>query len=155
MRRGDFIKEDWVMEHDPAQHVARVKEHLETGRDFLASRQEVRSYDIAGIKPDETQFTHQPPNPDDPFYVATDERDADALKAIAAGGAVFLNDLLTIEDRQAFGWPLMVTDVRALVEQALLARSAYFYAHSMSSVAGGIVNMRAARGADPRTTLLD
>ena len=68
---------------------------------------------------------------------------------------MFLNDLLTIEDRRAFGWPLIITDVRALVEQALLAHSAYFYAHSMSSVAGGIMNMRAARGADPRTILLD
>lgn len=87
--------------------------------------------------------------------MATDERDQDSLAIIASNGAIFLNDLLTIDDRRIYGWPLMITDVRALVEQALLARSSYFYAHAMSSVAGGIVNMRAARGADPRTVLLD
>lgn len=49
----------------------------------------------------------------------------------------------------------MVTDVLALVEQSVMARGYYFYAHAMSSVAGGAVNLRAARGADPRTTLID
>jgi hypothetical protein len=60
-----------------------------------------------------------------------------------------------MEDRRVFGWPLMFTDVRAILEQALMAHSAYFYGHGMSSVAGGIVNMRAAHGADPRTVLID
>ena len=58
-------------------------------------------------------------------------------------------------DRRTFGWPLMITDIRAVLEQSLLAHSNYFYAHAMSSVAGGIVNMRAAFGADPRTVLID
>lgn len=70
-------------------------------------------------------------------------------------GAVLIYDLLTMEDRHQFGWPLMLTDVLALVEQATLARAAYFYAHAMSSVAGGVINLRAARGADPRTALVD
>lgn len=51
-------------------------------------------------------------------------------------------DLLTIEDRHAFGWALMFTDVLALVEQATLAHAAFFYAHAMSSVAGGVINLR-------------
>lgn len=89
------------------------------------------------------------------FYVATDERDPTSLDTISSHGAIFLNDLITMDDRRIFGWPLMITDVRALVEQALLSRSSYFYAHAMSSVAGGIVNMRAARGADWRTLLLE
>ena len=89
------------------------------------------------------------------FYIATDERNSSALDIIASKGAVFMGDLLTIEDRRLFGWPLMITDVRALVEQATLAHAGYFYAHGMSSVAGGITNMRAGRGADPRTLLLD
>ena len=36
----------------------------------------------------------------------------------------------------------MFTDVLALVEQATLAHAAFFYAHAMSSVAGGVVNLR-------------
>jgi sensor domain CHASE-containing protein len=45
--------------------------------------------------------------PDDRFFVATDERDPDALQVISDAG-----DLLEMEDRRAFGWPLMLTDVR-------------------------------------------
>jgi hypothetical protein len=89
------------------------------------------------------------------FYIATDERDSGNLTYIAEHGAVLVSDLLTIEDRRQFGWPLMISDVLSILEQATLAHAAYFYAHSMSSVAGGVINMRAARGADPRTALLD
>jgi hypothetical protein len=49
----------------------------------------------------------------------------------------------------------MLTDVLSVVEQATLARAAYFYAHAHSSVAGGVVNLRASHGADPRTALLE
>ena len=66
-----------------------------------------------------------------------------------------LDDLLTTDDRRAFGWPLLLTDVRGVLEQALLARSAYFYANAKSSVSGGVVNMRAAHGADPRMVFMD
>lgn len=89
------------------------------------------------------------------FYIATDERDPAALAAIAARGAVFLGDLLTPADARAFGWPLLLTDVRALVEQAVLARAGFFYAQAMSSLAGGVVNLRGAPGADPRTAVLE
>ena len=64
-------------------------------------------------------------------------------------------DLLTPEDRRLVGWPLLVTDVLAIVEQVIMSHAAYFYAHAMSSVAGGVVNMRGARGIDPRLTLID
>lgn len=89
------------------------------------------------------------------FYIATDEREPGNLTYLADHGAVLIYDLLTIEDRRAFGWQLMITDIVALVEQATLARAAYFYGHAMSSVAGGVINIRAARGADPRTALID
>lgn len=62
---------------------------------------------------------------------------------------------MSIEDRQKFGWPIMITDIIALVEQVVLSHSYYFYAHAMSSVAGGAVNMRAAMGADSRTSWVD
>lgn len=89
------------------------------------------------------------------FYVATDERDPNSLKYLTENGVVLTRDLLTIEDRREFGWPLMLSDVVAVLEQATLARAAYFYAHAMSSVAGGVINMRAARGTDAQTALLD
>ena len=64
-------------------------------------------------------------------------------------------DLITIEDRRRFGWPLLITDVLGVVEQDLLARGGFFYAHALSSVAGGVLNIRAANGADPRTARID
>lgn len=89
------------------------------------------------------------------FYLATDERNAGALDYFTKNGAVLIHDLLTKEDRREFGWPLFLTDVLSLVEQAVLARAAYFVGHAMSSVSGGIVNLRAANGVDPRTTKLE
>jgi hypothetical protein len=77
------------------------------------------------------------------------------VEYIKSHGALLISDLITIEDRREFGWPIMITDVLALVEQALMGKAYYFYAHAMSSVAGGAVNMRAARGADERSTLID
>jgi hypothetical protein len=50
----------------------------------------------------------------------------------------------------------MFTDVAALVEQTIMGRgAAYFYGHGISSVVGGVVNMRAAAGWDPVTVLID
>ena len=113
------------------------------------------TYDIGYVEPDLEQTTTPPPLPGDRFFVATDERDPDALKVISDAGGVFLSELLEMEDRRAFGWPLMLTDVRGLVEQSLLAHSAYFYGQIYSSFAGRVENLRAARGADQRTALLD
>lgn len=143
------------MELTPEAHVKRVKERLEYGRSVLEHLSDLSTYDLEGAKPDLEQLTLSPPLPDDRFYVATDERSPEGLQAISDGGAVLLSDLLTQEDRRAFGWPLMLMDVRAIVEQAMLFHSGFFYGHSMSSLAGVVINMRAARGADPRTMLLD
>ncbi|KAH8991444.1 hypothetical protein EDB86DRAFT_3235240 [Lactarius hatsudake] len=151
MRRGDFVRMEWGSRITPEDHVWHVKERLEVGRAVLADLQS----DIEGAKPDPEQAMLPLPQAGDPFFVATDERDPDALRKIAAGGAVFMSDLLTIEDRREFGWTLMITDLMALVEQQLLVRSSFFYGHCMSSFSGAIVNMRAGRGADPRTMHLD
>jgi len=155
MRRGDFVRANWVMASSPEEHVKRVKERLSIGRDLLTNLTEISTYQLEDTKPDMEQIRVPPPLPDDKFYVATDERDPEALKVISEAGAIFFSDLITIEDRRKFGWPLMVTDVRAIVEQAVLMHSAYFYGHAMSSLAGVIMNLRGARGADPRTVLLD
>lgn len=133
----------------------RVKSALETGHSVLEHLGNVTTYDIKSVEPDREQTTLPLPLLNDRFYVATDERDPDALRVFSEAGGVFLTELLEMEDRRTFGWPLMLTDVRALVEQALLAHSAYFYGHKMSSFAGRVANLRAARGADRRTALLD
>jgi hypothetical protein len=145
----------WVMEKTPEAHMERVNNGLEIGHSVLKHLGNVTTYDIENVEPNMEQTTLPRPLPNDRFYIATDERDPDALRVFSEADGVFLSELLEIEDRRGFGWPLMLTDVRALVEQSLLAHSAYFYGHKMSSFAGQVANLRAARGADRRTTLLD
>jgi hypothetical protein len=149
------VRLGWAMELSPEAHLERVKDRLRAGRSVLENLGELRTYDLDGVKPDLDQATLIGPASDDPFYVATDERDPTSRQVIADGGAIFITDLLTMDDRRRYGWPLMITDVLALVEQRLLVHSAFFYGHAMSSLAGVISNMRAARGADPRTMLID
>ncbi len=143
------------MEKNAEFHIKRVKNRLEKGHSVLHQLGNVTTYDIENVEPDMEQTTLPPPLPDDRFYVATDERDPDALRIFSEAGGVFLTELLEMEEIRAFGWPLMLTDVRALVEQSLLAHSAYFYGSQSSSFAGRVANLRAARGADRRTALLD
>jgi len=143
------------MEQTIEAHMKRIKNRLEIGRSVLERLENVTTSDIEGVGPDMEQITFPPPLPDDRFYVSTDERDPDAQRVISDAGGLSFTDLLEMEDRRAFGWPLMFTDVRALVEQSVLAHSAFFYGHMLSSYAGRIASLRAARGADYRTTLLD
>ncbi|KAF8266936.1 hypothetical protein EI94DRAFT_1802331 [Lactarius quietus] len=148
----------WSIHVNPAVHVRRVKERLQAGRFLLADLHDhgnLTTCDIEGAQPDPEPTAFPPPRAEDPFFVATDERDPDARSKFAAAGAVFMSDLLTKEDRQAFGWPLMLSDVRAIVEQQVLVHGAFFHGRGLSSFAGSVVNMRAARGADPRTTILE
>ncbi|KAH0834894.1 hypothetical protein J3R83DRAFT_10540 [Lanmaoa asiatica] len=157
MRRGDFARIGWAMEADFAAHLARIKRHLQEGREALVSMHggEATVYNVPDAHPDPSIVTLDPPNPDDRYYIATDERDPENLKYLRDQGAVLITDLLTKEDHRQFGWPILLTDVLALVEQAIMSRAAYFYAHAASSVAGGVMNLRAGLGRDPRTAFLD
>ncbi|KII86439.1 hypothetical protein PLICRDRAFT_114277 [Plicaturopsis crispa FD-325 SS-3] len=157
MRRGDFSKVGWAMEKSIVDHLARIKRRLDGGRAILGliSDLDIHPYAIPEGHVDYSILNMKPPRDGDQFYLATDERDPDNLLYLSQNGAVLIQDILTIEDRREFGWPLMLTDVLALVEQAVLVRGHYFYGHAMSSVAGGVSNMRAANGRDPRTELID
>ncbi|KAG8903163.1 hypothetical protein FRB99_003664 [Tulasnella sp. 403] len=158
MRRGDFVTIGWAMEKTLQGHFQRIKDRLSDGRQVLETivrEQKIDTFDVPDVVPDQSLLALPPPNPNDPFFLATDEREPQSLKYIKENGGVLIGDLLTVEDRQQFGWPIMLTDVLALVEQAVMSKGHYFYAHAMSSVAGGAVNMRAARGVDPRTTRID
>lgn len=84
----------------------------------------------------------------------TDERSQNGLAHFRKNGAILLEDLLTTEDRQRFGWPALYTDVLALVEQALAAQSDFFLGQQYSSVSGGVIALRAVRGKCPRTAQL-
>ncbi|KAG6331977.1 hypothetical protein ID866_7110 [Astraeus odoratus] len=157
MRRGDFVRYHWVMQEDFGKHLSRIKNHLDGGREILKtlSPSSVTSYAIPEGSINVEYAQYEPPQPGDKFYIATDERDPGNLAYLGEHGAIRAPDLITMEDRRRFGWPLLLTDVLGIVEQDLLARGSYFYAHALSSVAGGVINMRAANGADPRTAEID
>lgn len=91
------------------------------------------------------------------WFLATDERDPKALQKARSRNAILFSDLVesTPELRRLVGWPLLYTDVLALVEQQIMARAAVFFGQARSSVVGGVLNLRGVRGMDPRTTLLD
>ncbi|KDN50150.1 hypothetical protein RSAG8_01486, partial [Rhizoctonia solani AG-8 WAC10335] len=158
MRRGDFVDHGWVMENSIEAHLGRIKQRLSNGRTVLQEiydSKKIEIYEVPNVEPEQDVFTRTPPREGDSFYIATDERSKGGLEYIRKNGGVLISDLLTLEDRQEFGWPIMITDVLAIIEQTVLSHSAYFYAHAMSSVAGGVINMRAARGADRRAALID
>jgi hypothetical protein len=64
-------------------------------------------------------------------------------------GAVLIGDLITLEECQIVGWPLLLTHVLLQVEQLIASRGVFFSGHSMSSVAGSITNYWGARGFNP------
>ncbi|KAH7914049.1 hypothetical protein BJ138DRAFT_1144531 [Hygrophoropsis aurantiaca] len=158
MRRGDFVRYNWVMQAELGDHLQRIKTRLEHGRSVLYSMRNIgtlSAYAVPNVTVDQNQLQREVPDANDKIYLATDERDPGNLAYLSDHGAIMASDLITLEDRRRFGWPLLLTDVLGLVEQDLLARSSYFYAHALSSVAGGVVNIRAANGADPRTAKID
>ncbi|KAG8961209.1 hypothetical protein FRC03_005673 [Tulasnella sp. 419] len=158
MRRGDFVRLGWVTKLGLGPHTKRIKSRLTDGRKIL---EQIRGSNvlitlpIRDVEPDKDYLILSPPLADDPFFLATDEKDPRIRKWLKRQGAVLIEDLLTPEDRREFGWSILVTDVKGLLEQALLGKSYYFYGHTLSSVAGGAVNLRAGNGADIRTSLLD
>lgn len=89
--------------------------------------------------------------------MATDERNHDTLAYARSQGAILFSDLLESSPhlRRLIGWPIMFSDVLALVEQEVMARSAFFFAYAWSSVSGGVVNIRAVRGMDMRAMFLE
>lgn len=57
----------WAMEADFAAHLARIKRHLRTGRETLASMHggTATVYNVPEAQPDPLLVTLDPPNPDD------------------------------------------------------------------------------------------
>ncbi|PVG04811.1 hypothetical protein CPB86DRAFT_18038 [Serendipita vermifera] len=158
MRRGDFTKVGWAMEPALEDHYKRILNRLDRGRALLSilQHQTPQPYDVPDVSINMEIYNREPPLASDSIYLATDERSEEGLQYLRQNGAILFNDLMTQEDRRQFGWGLLFSDVVALVEQQVIGKgSSFFYAHAMSSVAGGIVNLRAASGCDSRTSYLD
>ncbi|KAF8321613.1 hypothetical protein DL93DRAFT_2051313 [Clavulina sp. PMI_390] len=146
-RRGDFVELGWNHNRSSHEGVDMLRSRLKSGRETLKSlKAEAKG-----------RPTHPLPLPHDRWYLATDERNPDALAYARSKNAVLFSDVLASIPalRRLVGWPLLFTDVIALVEQEVMARSDFFFGYAFSSVAGGVVNIRAGRGMDPRAMLLD
>ncbi|KAF8516366.1 hypothetical protein JB92DRAFT_3082720 [Gautieria morchelliformis] len=154
MRRGDFAIVGWAMEKTLEGHFKRVQEHLDVGRGIL-EQIAMSGTNASGVALGSEASQLALPLEGDPIFLATDEHDPNGMAYLRNNSAVLIYDLLTIEDRRKIGWPLLFTDILALIEQSLATESYFFYGHALSSFAGGVLNMRAARGADPRTTWID
>ncbi|EIW86739.1 hypothetical protein CONPUDRAFT_78988 [Coniophora puteana RWD-64-598 SS2] len=155
MRRGDFVTAGWAWGDTHVAQLKQVKEKLEDGVTYIESHPTVEPYDIPDMTPDPAVQHRKPPQHGDKFYVATDEQKPDILAYFSDNGAIMISDLLTIEDRREFGWPILFNDILGLVEQATLARASYFYGAAMSSFSGGVINRRAVLGADRNTGICE
>ncbi|BGP37162.1 hypothetical protein JCM10450v2_001068 [Rhodotorula kratochvilovae] len=129
LRRGDFVGIKWSPSADAVVHFEKTKEALEKGVGVLGEHYEDRL-----------------PLPDDPFYLATDESNATSLAYYRSHGAVLLSDLFTPQDAATLGWTASYSDVLAVVEQQVLARSDFFVGSELSSTSGGAINDRTALG---------
>lgn len=89
------------------------------------------------------------------IFIATDERTSTGLAYLRSQKVVLISDLLTPELVRLVGWPLLITDVLGLVDQLVMSYGAFFWCHTMSSLAGGVINLRGARGKDPETTWIE
>ncbi|KZT51857.1 hypothetical protein CALCODRAFT_442442 [Calocera cornea HHB12733] len=153
VRRGDFINMGWS-DRNLQTHMNLVKSKLNLApaiwREMRTNRT-AETYEIPDAHLNPSTYEDEIPQLEDPFYIATEERSSVALDYMRSQGGVLIMDLLKPEDRQIVGWPLMVTDILALAEQHIMARASYFYGNSRSSVTGGVLNLRAINGWDPRT----
>jgi hypothetical protein len=155
-----FIVEaiDWSVLTSFSAHLERIQARLKRGRETLEFLHDtaLKTYDVPDVQPNGLIHQRNFPLVGDPIYIATDETDPAALDYLRNNSVILFQDITTIHDRREFGWPLMYTDVVALVEQAVMGIGAgYFYGHALSSVVGGVINMRANLGWDPSTALID
>lgn len=75
MRRGDFVRYNWVMEKTPEEHITRVKNHMKKGRNFIGAlrrgEETLRTSDIPAslqTRPDIDILKKKAPLPGD-WYV--------------------------------------------------------------------------------------
>ncbi|TIB36988.1 hypothetical protein E3P86_02327 [Wallemia ichthyophaga] len=149
LRRGDFESQGWAMEANFNDHLDRIKDHLNSGIQMI-NKNPKYLHKISG-----SNDSPKMPQQGDYFYIGTDERNATNLEYVRSQGGVLLSDIVTPTDRDELGPIALYTDVLSLLEQLIMANSAYFYGFALSSVAGGVVNLRTAEKYNPKTALID
>ncbi|KZO96223.1 hypothetical protein CALVIDRAFT_545606 [Calocera viscosa TUFC12733] len=158
LRRGDFVELGWALAHDIAPHLKMVTDAFDRGKETLRQIKESGDAHVAPV-PDVQLNTSvwalDLPQQGDPFFLATDERGTDELTYCRSQGALLTPDIISFADRRLYGWELLFSDIVMLVEQVTMSQSAFFYGYGASSVAGGTLNQRAARGMDPRTGVVE
>ncbi|KAF8343061.1 uncharacterized protein EI90DRAFT_3031227 [Cantharellus anzutake] len=154
MRRGDPAISP-PMDYTEAR-ISRVKNRLRRGLKLVQELSHLppQTANMTDIPSDEN-LKGAPPLETDKFFVLTDERSPEVLEQMRKEGAVTIQDLIREEDRRLLGWPMLFDDAVAQVEQLIASYSVFFYGHPTSSLAGDVVNLRAARGFDLRTSVFD
>ncbi|KAG8893480.1 hypothetical protein FRB99_001917, partial [Tulasnella sp. 403] len=156
MWRDNFTRTGWMIGSSIGHRFAKIRSKLDRGRETLrqiVDSGEVKPFDVPGTEVDRSQLSLDIPQPNDPFFLVIDERSTENLEYLRRHGAILIQDLLTVDDRRQFGWPIMLTDVLVLVEQVVLSKGHYLYTSSLDSLARGAINLRGSRGADRRTTI--
>jgi hypothetical protein len=146
VRRGDFFQ-SWQYSTVFETHVKRVRGAFADG---LAWLQRGLDLDLQGryLAGGSARESYSIPLPllTDPYFLATDETDANILTWTRKHGGVLLSDLMTAEDEARLGPAAMISDWRGLVEQAVMSRSAFFFGSKLSSFTGGVMNQRVPLG---------
>ncbi|EJT97837.1 hypothetical protein DACRYDRAFT_24792 [Dacryopinax primogenitus] len=158
LRRGDFVQLGWALEHDIGPHLKMLTDAFEKGKETLRQIKEngdAHAAPVPGVQLNTSVWSLELPQQGDPFFLATDERGAEELAYCRAHGALLTPDIISFADRRLYGWELLFSDIVMLVEQVIMSQSAFFYGYGASSVAGGTLNQRAARGMDPRTGVVE
>ncbi|KAI0319608.1 hypothetical protein OF83DRAFT_1170082 [Amylostereum chailletii] len=129
----------------------RLKDSTRILQKIFKSQEPPRTVAVPGIKPDNFFERVPAPIPEDNYvlllFLATDVKNASEVERQRRPHMVLIDP--DPEDRCLVGCPLLFSDVRAQVEQEAAARNIFFYGHTMSSVEGGVANLRGARGKDP------
>ncbi|KAF8329077.1 uncharacterized protein EI90DRAFT_2924656 [Cantharellus anzutake] len=159
MRRGDFVRLGWqagdTLEHQFDRIKASIAHGAKILRNMVKNNVTWTTYNVPNVTAS-ASFSHAlPPSEGDKFFLATDERSKQALTYFRENNANLIMDLLTPDDRRMVGWPLLFTDVLGILEQVVMSHAAFFRGYGYSSVDGGVVNLRAAFGMDPRTVQID
>ncbi|KZT59687.1 hypothetical protein CALCODRAFT_466636 [Calocera cornea HHB12733] len=158
LRRGDFVELGWALAHDIAPHLKMVTDAFQRGTETIKQIKASGDAHVApvpGVQLNTTVLTLELPQQGDPFFLATDERGVDELAYCRSQGALLTPDIISFTDRRMYGWELLFSDIVMLVEQVVMSQSGFFYGYGASSVAGGTLNQRAARGRDPRTGVVE
>ncbi|KAK9760257.1 hypothetical protein K7432_015932 [Basidiobolus ranarum] len=126
-RRGDFVEYDWI---GNLSSIVIWQESIAYTMEYLKYEKELKV-----------------------FYLASDETSLDAYEMLYRYNMIRIFDLMDSEFVSEYTYLGVFGDWLALLDQHILARSEFFIATYMSSLSGGVLNMRKGLGVknDPTT----